>query len=78
MNPTPIARALLACTLLLGGIAQAAAPQARTQAQRLPGQHGQLTIGAAHIAFPGLGRIRALNGAYEWLPLNYDGAPAAD
>ncbi|MYN17756.1 MBL fold metallo-hydrolase [Rugamonas sp. FT107W] len=39
---------------------------------------GQLTIGAAHIAFPGLGRIRASDGAYQWLPLNYDGAPAAD
>jgi glyoxylase-like metal-dependent hydrolase (beta-lactamase superfamily II) len=35
----------------------------------------QLLIGAAHIAFPGLGRIRRHHGEYEWLPLNYDGAP---
>ncbi|NGZ87316.1 MBL fold metallo-hydrolase [Duganella aceris] len=36
----------------------------------------QLTIAAAHIAFPGLGHIRRARGQYEWLPLNYDGAPA--
>jgi glyoxylase-like metal-dependent hydrolase (beta-lactamase superfamily II) len=35
-----------------------------------------LVVGAAHIAFPGLGHIRRRNGEYEWLPLNYDGAPA--
>jgi glyoxylase-like metal-dependent hydrolase (beta-lactamase superfamily II) len=34
-----------------------------------------LIVGAAHIAFPGLGHIRRRNGEYEWLPLNYDGAP---
>jgi glyoxylase-like metal-dependent hydrolase (beta-lactamase superfamily II) len=33
-------------------------------------------IAAAHIAFPGLGHIRLRHGQYEWLPLNYDGAPA--
>ena len=35
-------------------------------------------IGAAHIAFPGLGRIRKTTetaGTYDWLPLNYDGTP---
>jgi glyoxylase-like metal-dependent hydrolase (beta-lactamase superfamily II) len=36
----------------------------------------QLLIGAAHIAFPGLGRIRRHDGVYQWLPLNYDGSPA--
>ncbi|MQA19723.1 MBL fold metallo-hydrolase [Rugamonas rivuli] len=35
----------------------------------------QMLIGAAHIAFPGLGHIRPQNGAYAWLPLNYDGTP---
>lgn len=34
-------------------------------------------IGAAHIAFPGLGHIRRQQGEYQWLPLNYDEAPAA-
>jgi glyoxylase-like metal-dependent hydrolase (beta-lactamase superfamily II) len=42
--------------------------------QKAAGQH--LLIGAAHIAFPGLGHIRRHGGDYEWLPLNYDGAPA--
>jgi glyoxylase-like metal-dependent hydrolase (beta-lactamase superfamily II) len=37
----------------------------------------QLLIGAAHIAFPGLGHVRLHKGEYEWLPLNYDEAPAA-
>ncbi|NVM79823.1 glyoxylase-like metal-dependent hydrolase (beta-lactamase superfamily II) [Duganella sp. SG902] len=34
-------------------------------------------IGAAHIAFPGLGHLRRWRGEYQWLPLNYDEAPAA-
>lgn len=29
-------------------------------------------IGAAHIAFPGLGHIRQRQGEYQWLPLNHD------
>lgn len=37
----------------------------------------QLLVGAAHIAFPGLGHVRARGAVYEWLPLNYDGMPAA-
>lgn len=32
----------------------------------------QLLIGAAHIAFPGLGHVRADGDGYDWLPLNYD------
>lgn len=32
-------------------------------------------VGAAHIAFPGLGHIRKAGQGYDWLPLNYDGAP---
>ncbi|WP_343729674.1 MBL fold metallo-hydrolase [Duganella sp.] len=43
--------------------------------QQAAGQHW--IIGAAHIAFPGLGHIRRQQGAYQWLPLNYDEAPAA-
>jgi glyoxylase-like metal-dependent hydrolase (beta-lactamase superfamily II) len=37
-----------------------------------------IVVGAAHIAFPGLGRIRQDGASYQWLPLNYDGAPAAN
>jgi glyoxylase-like metal-dependent hydrolase (beta-lactamase superfamily II) len=33
-------------------------------------------IGAAHIAFPGLGHIRKSGAAYEWIPVNYDAAVA--
>ncbi|MGJ7613958.1 MULTISPECIES: MBL fold metallo-hydrolase [unclassified Variovorax] len=28
-------------------------------------------IGAAHIAFPGMGHVRAQGGAYQWVPVNY-------
>nr|WP_228893261.1 MBL fold metallo-hydrolase [Pseudoduganella aquatica] len=41
----------------------------------------RMVVGAAHIAFPGLGRIGAPGGAspgYRWLPVNYEGAPGAD
>jgi glyoxylase-like metal-dependent hydrolase (beta-lactamase superfamily II) len=37
-----------------------------------------MIVGAAHIAFPGLGHIHERAGTYEWLPLNYDGAPATN
>ena len=37
-----------------------------------------MIVGAAHIAFPGLGHIRQRDGAYDWLPVNYDGAPASN
>lgn len=33
-------------------------------------------VGAAHIAFPGLGHIRKNGAAYDWIPVNYEGAPA--
>ena len=32
-------------------------------------------VGAAHIAFPGLGHVRANGSTYDWIPLNYDAAP---
>lgn len=35
----------------------------------------QLNIAAAHIAFPGLGHVRANGAAFDWLPLNYEAAP---
>lgn len=52
--------------------ADAAATRARLL-QSLVKDH--TLVGAAHIAFPGLGRIRQNGKAYDWLPLNYDGAP---
>jgi glyoxylase-like metal-dependent hydrolase (beta-lactamase superfamily II) len=36
----------------------------------------QLWIGAAHIAFPGLGHIRHDGEHYRWIPVNYETAPA--
>lgn len=32
-------------------------------------------IGAAHIAFPGLGHIRRNGNTYDWVPVNYEAAP---
>jgi glyoxylase-like metal-dependent hydrolase (beta-lactamase superfamily II) len=33
-------------------------------------------VGAAHIAFPGLGHVRANGKTYDWIPVNYDADPA--
>jgi glyoxylase-like metal-dependent hydrolase (beta-lactamase superfamily II) len=35
-----------------------------------------LLVGAAHVAFPGLGHVRRDGAGYAWLPLNYEGDPA--
>jgi glyoxylase-like metal-dependent hydrolase (beta-lactamase superfamily II) len=35
-----------------------------------------LLVGAAHVAFPGLGHVRKDGAGYAWLPLNYEGDPA--
>ena len=35
----------------------------------------QYIVGAAHIAFPGLGRIRKDDLTYDWVPVNYEGEP---
>jgi glyoxylase-like metal-dependent hydrolase (beta-lactamase superfamily II) len=38
----------------------------------------RMVVGAAHIAFPGLGRIGVggvTGTSYRWLPVNYEGAP---
>lgn len=35
----------------------------------------QFLVGAAHIAFPGLGHIRKNGATYDWVPVNYDAAP---
>lgn len=32
-------------------------------------------VGAAHLSFPGVGRLRAEGGAYQFVPLNYRAAP---
>ena len=40
----------------------------------------RMVVGAAHIAFPGLGRIGSGSGGtgYRWLPVNYEGTPGKD
>jgi glyoxylase-like metal-dependent hydrolase (beta-lactamase superfamily II) len=35
-----------------------------------------LLVGAAHVAFPGLGHVRRDGAGFAWLPLNYEGDPA--
>jgi glyoxylase-like metal-dependent hydrolase (beta-lactamase superfamily II) len=32
---------------------------------------GAYWVGAAHIAFPGIGHVRANGKAYAWVPVNY-------
>ncbi|MFM0557581.1 MBL fold metallo-hydrolase [Paraburkholderia sediminicola] len=32
-------------------------------------------IGAAHVAFPGLGHVRKNGDKYDWVPVNYEAAP---
>lgn len=52
-----------------------AAQQTRHELLDLAAQHHYL-IGAAHIAFPGLGHVRREGEGYRWVPLNYDADPA--
>ena len=53
--------------------------QARTTRAQLLKQLGKdhVLVGAAHIAFPGLGHLRQDGQRYAWLPVNYDGLPPA-
>lgn len=37
---------------------------------------GHQLVGAAHIAFPGLGRVQRDGSGYAWIPVNYDSDPA--
>jgi len=53
----------------------AAAATRRALLDRAARQH--LLIGAAHIAFPGLGHVRKNGAGYDWIPINYDAAPAS-
>nr|WP_144148993.1 MBL fold metallo-hydrolase [Paraburkholderia sp. BCC1884] len=50
------------------------AQRSRRMAFNLAAQKGYL-IGAAHIAFPGLGHIRKNGNQYEWVPVNYSAVP---
>ncbi|WP_296952821.1 MBL fold metallo-hydrolase [uncultured Massilia sp.] len=36
----------------------------------------RLLVGAAHVAFPGLGHLRRDGAGYTWIPANYEGDPA--
>ncbi|CDG83499.1 MBL fold metallo-hydrolase [Janthinobacterium agaricidamnosum] len=46
------------------------ADQARTRLLDDASKAGYL-IGAAHLQFPGLGRLRKNGGTYQWIPVNY-------
>lgn len=47
-----------------------AATAARARAFGAAARDGTL-VAAAHIAFPGLGHLRTVGAAYQWLPVNY-------
>jgi glyoxylase-like metal-dependent hydrolase (beta-lactamase superfamily II) len=51
-----------------------AAQRSRRYALKLAADRGYL-IGAAHIAFPGLGHIRSTGNTYDWVPVNYEASP---
>ncbi|ACD20454.1 MBL fold metallo-hydrolase [Paraburkholderia phytofirmans] len=50
------------------------AQHSRRQAFELAANKRYL-IGAAHVAFPGLGHIRKNGRTYDWVPVNYEAAP---
>jgi glyoxylase-like metal-dependent hydrolase (beta-lactamase superfamily II) len=52
------------------------AVQQRRRAFEAAARSGDLAA-AAHAAFPGLGRVRLRKGGYEWIPVNYEAAPAS-
>jgi glyoxylase-like metal-dependent hydrolase (beta-lactamase superfamily II) len=55
--------------------AAAAETSRRALLERAASEH--LLVGAAHIAFPGLGHIRRNGAGYDWIPVNYEAAPAS-
>jgi glyoxylase-like metal-dependent hydrolase (beta-lactamase superfamily II) len=58
-----------AVTIAFDSSARAAATQ-RKQAFADAASYGYL-VGAAHVSFPGIGRVRANGRGYIWLPVNY-------
>lgn len=56
-------------TIAFDADSRAAAAQ-RAKAFEEAAQEGYL-VGAAHISFPGLGRVRAQGSGYRWVPLQY-------
>jgi glyoxylase-like metal-dependent hydrolase (beta-lactamase superfamily II) len=52
----------------------ASAQRSRRYALQLAADRHYL-VGAAHIAFPGLGHIRKNGRTYDWVPVNYESAP---
>ena len=58
-------------TIQFDSDSKAAAVQ-RKRAYALAAKEGHL-VGSAHIAFPGLGHVRAEGKGYAWVPVNYSG-----
>ncbi|KVO63435.1 MBL fold metallo-hydrolase [Burkholderia ubonensis] len=52
----------------------AAAQRSRREALKLVANK-RYWVGAAHIAFPGLGHLRPNGAHYDWVPVNYDATP---
>jgi glyoxylase-like metal-dependent hydrolase (beta-lactamase superfamily II) len=36
--------------------------------------HQEVLVGAAHLPFPGLGRVSGTDAALRWMPIDYSGA----
>jgi glyoxylase-like metal-dependent hydrolase (beta-lactamase superfamily II) len=53
--------------------AKAAARSRQELLARAASEH--LLVGAAHIAFPGLGHIRKNGATFDWIPVNYEAVP---
>lgn len=51
---------------------QKAAAPARAKEFKDAAQGGYY-VGVAHVSFPGIGRLRADGGSYDWIPVNYNG-----
>ena len=67
MQHKTLARAIAALLCLAGaGVTTGALGEAAQQG---------FYVGVAHVAFPGIGRLRPDGKGYRWLPANYTSAP---
>ena len=58
------------CTAFAATLFFAAAAPVMAQATADAAKNGYL-VGSAHIAFPGIGHVRANGKGYAWVPVNY-------
>lgn len=73
MHVAAVQFALPATTIQFDSDSKAAAPQ--RIAQYADAAKGGYHVAVAHIAFPGVGRLRADGKGYTWVPANYSATP---